>query len=172
MSVKADLFVDLKARILAMAPEIKTVKRWNNQIEPENDDREDPIEYPAVYIAFSRIIWEQYQVGIQKGDIVVTIHTVPEKYNTEDEEFYDTLESVHLAVQNYEEEYFIPLIRLEDREDDDHDIRIDYQTDYTSLITDCSTIKTKDLVETSPDLVLDIELDIDQKDIRTGDGVL
>lgn len=171
MSAKLTLFTELRDRIIAQVADVKTVKRWNNQISPENEDREEAFAYPVVFIQMAEITWTPYQQNIQKGDLILTIRSVFEDYETEGTDFYTFTDAVHLAIQGWAGSISSPMIRIAEREDNDHDNCIVWEADYTTLLTDCSTDRRNDLVShTIGNLELETELDIDNENIRTGDG--
>ena len=119
----------------------------------------------------AQIIWETKQNGVQEGVVLITIRHVIERLETEDETFYNDIEQVHAALQGFQGELFTKLNRKEEREDNDHDNCIVWEMDYETRLCDGAGDQDKDLVEATPTkLTITPKLDIDNDNIRTGDG--
>lgn len=165
-----NLFEDLKAQILAEAPTCKTVRLWNNQLN--NEARESSFLWPAVFIEFSDIDWEDTHEGVQEGDVEVTLHQVYKTLKDEDLALFDYVCEVHAAVQGFDGEHFTALGRTEGKQDTNHDGAIDWQTKYDTRVSDGGGYRhNTSPVATITSLVVNADLDVDNEVIGVGDGI-
>lgn len=168
------LYQDLKARILAQVPECKTVALWNNQINNHigTDNRENPWRWPAVFIEFSDIDWDDIGEGVQQSDVEITLHQAYKTLKDEDPDLFQFVCKVHVAVNGYTEPEFTALNRLEETQDVNHDNVIDWQTVYKTKVLDGTGYRHNDSSEaTINTLTINVDLDVDNHVIGTGDGI-
>lgn len=165
MSVIKELYSALIVQINTDAPEIKTVRLWNSQLD--NDTTEEAIAFPAVFVDFSSIVWTGKQKQGQQGAFEITFHIVMERYQTEALDTFDRIQEVYLALQG-----FCGLQRITEVQDTNHDMCIDWMMTFSAVFDD--TTANPDVGKTTTtltDVEFQTDLDIDDLVIRTGDGV-
>ena len=186
MSAKLDIFNDI-VNELEKITEIETIELWNSQLENESD--EIPFNFPAVFIEFALITWTTTNQlpptigtqgdiqGEQKGvDSLITIHIAFSQLEDETVSFpiiSPVIDKVYFAIQKLSGDFYSALLRVEERQDTDHDRVIDWQMDFLTTLFQCGE-KDASLTKIDAgtvDLTLDAELDVDNDIIRTGDGV-
>ena len=190
MSVKLNIFNDVRTAILTISGSpIKSVGLYNSQIL--NEAREIPRTYPIVDIEFTTIVWDvtdlkpssvgnlgnmiKTQRSGTTANNIITLHIQFNKFNTETQSFPEidpVIQSVYLAVQLLEGDYYSQLVRLSEEQDTNHDDVIDWKIMFGCMLQEVgeeNTGKTKIIGGT---LSLDInkDLDIDNAVIRTGNG--
>lgn len=187
MSAKLDIFNDI-VTALGSISEIQTVELWNNQLT--NEDREKAFNYPAVFIEFSEILWTSTNLTPtrlssegnvskqQKGDgALIIVHTAFSQIENETISFpiiSPIIDKVYFAIQGLNGTFFGPLLRVAERQDTDHDRVIDWQMDFKTIMLECGELDTS-LTEISGgtvDVKVNVDLDIDNDTIRTGDGTV
>jgi len=189
MSAKLDIFNDIVTEIKKLT-DIKTIELWNNQLD--NEDREVPFNYPAVFIEFANIFWtstnqKPSRLGAegdkrkeQKGEgAIITIHIAFSQLENETISFpiIDAIiEKVYFAIQSLGEKknFYGPLLRVAERQDTNHDRVIDWQMDFMTTLFQCGEIDT-DLQKISAGTLgvdVTVDLDIDNETIRSGDGTI
>lgn len=188
MSVKLDIYNDIISTLKTKVPEIKTLGLWNNQFA--NEDEEFVFNFPAVFIEFTNLLWtttnlKPSRLGTQgniskeqKGEgSIITLHIGFSELSDAKTNFADLdplIEKVFFAIQGLSGNYYTPLLRNAERQDSDHDRVIDWQKDFSTMLTQCGE-QDADLTKIAKDtLSLEItkDLDIDvptQTGIRTGD---
>ena len=165
---KLILYDAISAQIKAEVAAIKAVQLWNNQVD--NEKEEEARIHPSAYIEFSSIVWDELTKGSSEGQIVVTIKTVIERLQTDDRTFLTIVDDVYKALQLFQGVQFTPLKRIAERQDTDHDNVIVWESDFSTLLVDCTADTDQDKPTVTATLDLDVELDIDNDVIRTGDG--
>ncbi len=191
MGLKLDqynaIITAIKGITTAGKRDINHVGLWNNQPDHEND--QIPVNYPAVYIEFASIPWNTTNlkspnlgatgniIKEQKSDIVVIVlHCVFAPLSDVDISFPEIepiLEKIYFAIQGLESLCAQPLLRSAERQDPDHDRVLDWQMDFVSSYQQAGeedstlTLIGADVltIETTKDL--DIE-PTTSGDIRTG----
>lgn len=186
MSAKLDIFNDIVTEVNKIT-EIETVELWNSQIDNEED--EIPFNFPAVFIEFSLIPWTTTNQrpptigtqgdiqGEQKGlNALITIHIAFSQLEDETVSFpiiSPIIDKVYFAIQKLSGDFYSALLRVEERQDTDHERVIDWQMDFLTTLFQCGE-KDSSLTQIpggTVDLTLDVELDIEpdtQTGIRTG----
>lgn len=167
------LLIDIIDRVKAECPSIKHVAKWNNQVGIEdNENREIPFGYPAVFVHIRMTDWEDIRKGCQRGLSTVDVRVVSEKYNRDDIDFYDYVIEVNQALHLWNHTVKGMLMRTTSEWDADHDNVIMHLTTFTTDLIDKTTATERDYIELSPtpDLEIQSDLDIDNDIIRTGDG--
>lgn len=169
---KLKFFDKVTDKIKECCPEIKTIQLYNSQID--NDPQEEAVFYPAIYLELSTISWQAKNLGIQQGDITLTVHVVTENYKTDDRQFLNIVDKVYECLNQYQECFFTPLTRIEERQDTDHDQLTSWEIDFITSMYDSQDNIKKEMIMTTIDpktgLVVNVDLDIDDDVIRTGDG--
>lgn len=173
MSAKLNLYKDYLVQIKTKALDVETTGLWNNQFDAENEKLIAQINFPAIYIEFAAVPWDQtlQQTAnqasganplskVQKtGNCVITIHHGFNPLGDVDLSFAEILpqiESVYFALQNMEGDEYNPLRRIGERQDTDHGRIIDWQTDFGTQLSQLGE-EVPDLIEIAKD-VLAIEL--------------
>jgi hypothetical protein len=157
MGAKLNIYNKVRERILEI-PEIRHVAKWNNQTE--NEAVEMPYEYPAVFIGFSSIDWlpdntAPYNVNLanfqQVGNLTITLYCVFWHITEESlsfEKYEPVITKIWQKLQGFQGDSFTPMMRIAEREDDNHDSVINWQIDYTTTIYEC--VEPGDLVNAAP----------------------
>ena len=177
MSIK-QTFIEVRD-LLKSIEKIKTVRFWNNQID--KDDAENAYNYPAVFIEFSSVDWVSEKYKTQKGDTVIILHVCTEEYNTENVDELDVMvqtldlvTEIKSVIQNYTSDTVAePLNRTNSEQDTDHDNIIVWRESYRATINDIdgNTEEDKVIIPSGTiQAVITTDLDIDNTNIRTGDG--
>lgn len=147
MSAKLDFYDIIKARILEKVPAVKTLRLFNNQFE--NEEKENAFAYPAVFVQFLNLNWIAKPQGLQEADAVIRLHVGFHSLETEEREIFTLIEDIHKAVQSLSTaELFGDLNRVNEEQDIDHGNVIVWLADYSTLLTDVSGYRSKDLVLT------------------------
>jgi len=168
---KRILIDTIDLRVKDQVPEITLCQMWNNQILNEGEEAE--VLFPVVYIELSDIVWKNLSKGCQRGEVMITIRVVIEKYEDDNRDHLDLVDKVYKSLQLHSQPEYSSLIRLAERQDVDHGNCIVWEIDFKTELTDvtASTDADKTLLGVVPALQIDSELDIDDQIIRTGDGV-
>ena len=130
---------------------LKTIGLWNNQFERENE--ENSFLYPCCFIEFNNSNFKDLLQGVQQFDSVLTLHLGFESYKDEDTFILQLKQDVYKVVHTLQCGVSASkLLRVEERQNFDHDNVQDYQTDYKTTIKD-SDASPSNLTAT-PTLVL------------------
>jgi hypothetical protein len=147
MSAKLDFYDIIKARLLEKVPAIKTLRLFNSQFDKE--EVEDAFEYPAVFVQFLNLNWIAKPQGLQEADAVIRLHVGFHSLKTEEREIFKLIEDIHKALQNLSTaQLFGDMNRVNEEQDIDHGNVIVWLADYSTLLTDISGYRSKDLVLT------------------------
>jgi hypothetical protein len=173
------LYLDIKTKIESDCPEIKLVRLFNNQFERSNNDDENlndeqAFPYPCAFIEFpedNEPISSGY--GARRLNVLVRVHIGFESYLLEDTDVFDIANSVYQALDGWKASASNEFQYEAQRMDYNHNNVYVYQYDFRTVYADDSNyIKDKlTLKNTSNTLKLNVNLDIDNAIIRTGDGV-
>lgn len=182
-SVEILLFEALRDRICDAVGEIETVEVDNSQ--PDHEPEENPRLYPYITLRIS-VRWEpeearnSYHQNLlqnqQKGSVEIVVNYI---YASKKDATTSWLEEktichkVYRALNGYCEEYFTPLIRTNTEMDINHNAVSTLPIVFTSEITEYG-ITNDDLTEISAGVVssdVQVDFDIDNDTIRTGDGL-
>lgn len=185
MAVIKQIYTDVvaKLQLLKTAKVIKHIAVWNNQIS--NEGKEDAFNFPAVFLEFSEVTWlETKFVGIQtnvspqqKGVTILTVRIAYHSLKDETEIFtnvLDLIDAVRIALNGTEGTNYSPLLRSAERHDINHDNVSVWEIDFTCAISEGG--ESQELIDVTEGgtvditLELNIDLDIDNYIIRTGDG--
>ena len=187
MSAKLDIFNDIVTEIKKIS-DIQTVELWNSQLV--NEDKETPFNFPAVFIEFADIPWtstnqQPSKLGgegdvtkQQKGDgTLITLHIAFSQYENETVSFpiiSPIIDKIYFAIQELTGTFYEPLLRVAERQDTDHDRVIDWQMDFNTMMFECGELDP-DLTKINAGVLsveLNVDLDIDDDKIRSGDGII
>ena len=186
MSAKLDIFNDIVTEINKIA-DIHTVELWNSQII--NEDKETPFNFPAVFVEFADIPWTSTNLKPAKlggeGDVtkqqkgggaLIMLHIAFSQLENETVSFpkiSPIIDKVYFAIQGLNGTFYGPLLRVAERQDTDHDRVIDWQMDFNTMMFECGELDTSLKKITGGTLGVDInvDLDIDNDKIRSGDGI-
>jgi len=192
MSVIADVYNGLVSK-MAELTSVKTVELYNSQYD--NEERERPTRYPAVYIEFVSIEWlmSSHRVGRnivntadlgrltqqQKGNMEVILHLCYRTMKDEKDSFAEIdviRHDMYKLLSNYQiTTETTGMQRLRDEQDPNHNGVVVWKTTYALSVEEKAWIDT-DIVDANVEskdpieLELNMELDIDNDIIRTGDG--
>lgn len=193
MSAKLDIFNDITTKLEAILDSndkriIQTIGIWNNQFD--NEAEEDAFNYPAVFIEFAEIPWtstnqppsslgSQGNVSKEQKGVgaLITLHAGFSHLEDETTSFPiidATLELIYFAIQGLTGTYYQPLLRSAELQDTDHNRVIDWQQGFTTTMLQGGT-PDENLTEIAAgtlDVETNVDLDIDNDVIRTGDGTV
>ena len=181
----SDVFVALRTKLFADIPDLKTVRKWNNQFERMNE--ESAFDFPCVFIDFSTLASNDLSQGIRTINFVITLYLGFErldlsqggvKYNgvvmEEELGFFEFQNDVYKSVNHFRPAGCSALQAQDDRTDADHNNVYVHQMDFICSGIDQATDVTNTLIETGApiDLELDVDLIIDDPEIRTGKEII
>ena len=185
MSAKLDIFNDIVTEIRKIT-DIETVELWNSQLV--NEDKETSFNFPAVFIEFADIPWTSTNLKPSKlggeGDVtkqqkgagaLITLHIVFSQLENETVSFpiiSPIIDKIYFAIQGLTGTFYGPLLRVAERQDTDHDRVIDWQMDFNTMMFECGELDA-DLTKIDAgvlDVELNVDLDIDNDVVRSGDG--
>lgn len=134
-----DLYLELRAQILAAATSVQHVRLWNNQVNLIDNNEQIPFPFPAVFIDFPTIEWIDRGKGTQGSRLLVRLHLIYESFHTSENEedlaVFDFREEVYLAVQDYKPSFSGKLMRLQEETDTQHTNMyhwiMDFETEYS-----------------------------------------
>ena len=176
-AVQLKLFTDI--------PYLKTCQEWRNQFD--RMEEEIAFDFPCVFIEFNTLNSMSLGQGVSAIDFVMRLHLGFEaldmsnggiKYNgniiLENLDFYDFQNDVHKCLNYFRPAGASALQRQALEQDLDHTNVYDFKMEYIFHGIDQATDVTNGLQETgSPiELELDIDLIIDNPDIRTGKEII
>ena len=78
---------------------LKTIGLWNNQFERENVNV--AFGYPAVFVEFVNITYEDLLNGVQRYEMDVNIHIGFESYKTEDTAILTLKQNINAKLHTY-----------------------------------------------------------------------
>lgn len=114
---------------------IKHVALWNNQLD--NEKEENAFLCPAVFIEFNNANFKDLTEGVQQFDSIITLHLIFESYKDEDTFILQLKQDVYKATHTLQCGVSASkLLRVDERQNFDHDNVQDYQTDYKTTIKD------------------------------------
>jgi hypothetical protein len=164
-----NLYNLIKARIEATLPDdIKQVDWW--AFQPEKTDMKSPVKYPAAFIDFPSITFQDALGGVQEASITVAVRVVTWDYRKEKTHPLDLAESVNDKLNGWiPGNGFDSLVRRAYETDPEHDsiysFRITYElTGYEEMPDD--RIEVTDVL-----LAATTSWDMDNDIVRTGDGL-
>lgn len=185
MSAKLDIFNDIVTELKKIS-EIETIELWNSQLE--NEPAEISFNFPAVFIEFADLPWtstnqQPSRLGVEGnvskqqkgGGALITLHIAFSQIEDETISFpiiSPTIDKVYFAIQGLNRDFYGPLLRIAERQDTDHNRVIDWQMDFNTMMFECGELDST-LTEISGgtiDVIPDIDLDVDNDKIRSGDG--
>lgn len=127
--------------VLSQVQGLKTVGLWNNQFERENV--ENAFLYPCCFIEFNNENFSGLTQGVQQFDSIITLHLGFESYKDEDVFILQLKQDVYKAIHTLQCGVSASkLLRVDERQNFDHDNVQDYQTDYKTTIKDADASPT------------------------------
>jgi len=188
MSVKLELYDDFVTAMSGVSG-VNTSGLWNSQADHENE--EIPFAYPAAFLEFTTIAWGDTKLKPIKtastgatskqqqsspDRTLITIHILFEKLKTATQSFSEidvVIQQVYLALQGITGTHYSPLLRVEERQDVDHDRVIDWQMDFSVNLAECgeadsSLVDANNPIVTLTAIEITKDLEIDNTTIRTG----
>jgi hypothetical protein len=139
-----ELYEFIKAKINADLPEYKTVRMWRNQFNRSNregtDGRsENAFRYPACFIEFTTVDYDNQAIGYSNVDLIVRFHFGFEDYKLEKLDSDTMLTAFNKQMFRFrgnegDAVHFTsmqPILNLDDPDDNNVDLRIlEYSTKY------------------------------------------
>lgn len=169
-----NIYLGIKSRLESEVTSLQTIRLFNDQFNKSNTEAiEQAFAYPCCFIEFINDAPMVSQgAGAKRLEVEVRLHIGFESYELEDITIFDLVESIQIALDGYSTTSFTPLTYLAQRMDYNHNNVYIYQLEYTCIYEDDSSyIKNNTITKNAPhDLNVNIDLDIDNDIIRTGDG--
>jgi hypothetical protein len=167
---------DIKNKIFADVPAVKTVRLWNNQVEEIITQRNESISFPAVFLGFDTDInyISKTAQGLQYAEKVeFYVHITDENYvdNVNDDStewgIIDLKQDIYKALEQFSGVTFGNISRIRESVDQSHDSIYHYTQVYMiPILVDADNCpETTDVMAT---LDLAIDLNIENVIIRTG----
>lgn len=139
-----EFYIELQDRIKAKVPEIKTFGLWANQYS--NEEKRNPIAYPAVFVEFASNEWESQQTGIQASLTQIVLHIGVEVYTNNIDsyridsnmnlDFLDLVAKLHLHLHGFSGDFFNPLLRVSEQQYSEDSNLLVWEVTYSTRITD------------------------------------
>lgn len=174
--VHSILYNNIRDRLKAKAPLVGATILYNSQYLLENEKLERVKERNTVYVEFAETDWENRIRNCQKGLFTIILHVVARTLNDRNTPIFDIVQQVCVALGGYTADVsYQPLKRIREEQNTDHDGMdiwlIHFQTEATDVSTTLPPFEDTDTITTDRDLIINKDLDIDNDQIRTGDGV-
>lgn len=175
------LYTALRTQIEANCPSIKYTRLFNDQFtQSNNDDSDKDIQeafpYPCVFIEFpSDNPQSSSGFGAKRLDVLIRIYIGFESYKLEDTAVFDIAAEVQEALEGYSTDAITTLQYEAQRMDSNHDNVYIYQFEFSTQFSDETAYSKRDAVtiaENTLSQTVNIDLDIDNNIIRTGDGTI
>ena len=159
MSIKKNIYADIKAKLNTAVTELKHISVFNSQFT--NESTETVFAYPCCFFEFQTIDWQQMYQNAgersnikdqQKGDLTIVLHIGINTKKNEELAFFDIdviLDKIHYSVTGFETEYHSPFIRGAERQPTNHNNVMVWEVEYSALVIDSGQIDTS-LVEATP----------------------
>lgn len=166
-----DLYESIRNRLKDKVPALKQVALWNNQTSKENFGKENIQTYPAAYVEWGTVSYEQTANGEQVGTMDLSIHLLAKSLKNDDKAPYLLAQAVFKALQGYNEAFYEPLTRKSEAPDQNHDEMFVYVITFACQFTDGSAHVDTHTIDAPVKLALDLDLIIDQptvSNVRTG----
>ncbi|MDQ3534628.1 MAG: hypothetical protein M3421_03275, partial [Bacteroidota bacterium] len=118
------LFEQIRDRLIAQVPALKTVDMFNSQYDRSNNDNteqniQEPFDYPACFISFENITWVGISSGVQDAQVTVRLH-IGFTHLVEFLPVFDLVQSIHLVLAGFGDSYFTSLTRVAEKPNFDH----------------------------------------------------
>ncbi len=150
------------------------VRLWNNQVRLSEEGQQIPFTFPAVFIDFPTIVWQQMGKGVQNTEVmVVRLYVCYESFHTseneEDLEIFTLREDVYMALQDFKPTASSKLQRIAEQTDPNHTNVYVWVMDYQTNLQETEAQYPRGGVEAEIEtLVLTTDLIIDAD---TVDGI-
>ena len=167
--MKKELYTDIKSRLeTELGASIKHIALWNSQLD--NEERETPFRFPALFIEFTNITYRSEGFGTQKLDLEFAIHCAFSQL-IKDIDLLDIVDNVVFALHGHSFDYSTNIRRLSEEQDSNHDRVRDWIINFATTVTIDENATVQRLTQTTPaTLEITADLDIDNNLIRSGDG--
>jgi hypothetical protein len=154
-----DLFLAIEARIIAKAPEFKTIEPYNNQFELTEEGKTHDCLKPAVFIEFlNDRDWKKLGDDTYIIDpLIVRFHIMQEHYDAQDGHLNRNLDSYDLedkllyGVHMFEPEGAVPFTKTSDATDTD---QTNINHPYMDFTTNYIKVIPNDDITVEPDLII------------------
>jgi len=138
---KLNLYNDLVARISSEVVGFNSIGHFYNQFKHGVS-----ITYPCCFIDYSKIDWSDQQMGVQAGRHTITLY-IGLDGTTTDAAVFALIDDMHEALHLYEEDYFTPFVRQEERQNTEYNNVILWEIDFETTVYDEAAHIKKALVE-------------------------
>ena len=119
-TVKKELYDLLVAKLVADAPSIRHIDRYNNQLDRIQEEL--PINFPAVFISFNPTPYVQdNNAYLQRGEPTIDFYIAVNKRDSITDEDWVASQEVYEALQGFEGDFFHKLERINETEDNNRD---------------------------------------------------
>lgn len=160
------LYLDLEARVVEKAPEIKHIDLWNNQIDNEE---EQAFPFPCLFVEFSGISYTEMGSGIQEASLTVRVRVGLESYKNKDLSIYALRRKINGFLMGFVGPTLQnkPFVRVSEEMDTNHDNRVIWVIDYTTTYMDYDGYTKRDQVPVNASLEIEKDLIIDSNTVTT-----
>jgi hypothetical protein len=164
-----EFFEVIKTRLETEIPTIQTIDVWNNQFD--NERKEKPFRFPAVFFEFINLPLRSEANGIQKIDVEFILHVATsELHQTFD--LWDLCEAIGTSLHNYSGDNFSDITQRSFIMDNNHDRVNVWRLTFGCTLTDETKFKpNKQTTVSGISLIVTRDLDIDNLVVRSGDGI-
>lgn len=147
----AQFLLDFQNRINLKMPEIKYVDQDLGQLGQVGEDEKPPLSYPAILIDFPNTDFSNISAGAQLGIVQISIQLIFAPYSQSWQkvplsvrekalEYLVIEQKLHKALQNWNGDYFQPLIRTSIKSQNNNDVGLRVRNlNYTTQYEDYST---------------------------------
>ena len=176
MSLRSDLYDLIKSHLETNVSEIQEIHYGNAQLE--NEQNEFPYLLPMVTIQFDEIEWSDKLRRVQHGEVSLVVKLYYENLKDDDTGLLDLADKINsflhgFGVSGYGQKWLNPMLRRTENQDNNHGRVQIHEITYSTLLTDTGVydrLRAERPDANVNDLVIKNELDIDNTNIRTGDG--
>jgi len=144
---KLKLFNDLVAKLTADVTSLNSIALFKEQWQHAHT-----ITYPCCFIGFNnRVDWQTKQLGVQSGNVMVTMHLGFDTTTTTETAMYALIDQVYASIHHYEEDEYTPILRVEERMDTEYNNVAIWEVDYVTYLIDTEANRMQNLVQATVD---------------------
>lgn len=149
----AQFILDFQNRINSELPEIKYIDQDLGQLGQVGEDEKPSLVYPAILVDFPQIDFTNLSAGAQIGNVTISVQLIFDSYSQSWNktplavrekalEFLVVEQKLHKALQNWQSDYFQPLVRTGIKSQNNNDIGLRVrQLNYTTQYEDYTPIE-------------------------------
>jgi hypothetical protein len=155
-SPKTLLFQAIETRLREEVANLGAFELWREQ--PDNEAKEDPLEFPAVFLEFAELDYSSQGSNIQAANVKVALHIVYEDMDMKSLAFLEFVEEVQFALQGLQgaDNLFTMLERESEKQVVRRDNLVEWVIEYVTRLQDETTARTARLVLTANPLTLEL----------------